>query len=64
MQGIVKYYNTEKRFGFIVSDENEYFFHRSFTDDEVNEGDKVTFETENNERGTIAVNVKVIKNEN
>lgn len=64
MQGIVKYYNADKRFGFIESGGNEYFFHRSFTDDEVNEGDKVTFETENNERGTIAVNVKVIKDEN
>lgn len=64
MQGVVKYYNAEKRFGFIESGENEYFFHHSFTDDEVNEGDKVIFETENNERGTIAVNVKVIKNEN
>lgn len=64
MQGIVKYYNAEKRFGFIESSGKEYFFHCLFTDDEVNEGDKVTFEIENNERGTIAVNVKVIKNEN
>lgn len=64
MQGIVKYYNAEKRFGFIESGGNEYFFHRSFTDDEVNEGDKVNFETENNERGTIAINVEVIEDEN
>jgi len=64
MQGIVKYYNADKRFGFIEAGGNEYFFHHSFTDDEVNEGDKVTFEAVNNERGTIAVDVKMIKNEN
>ena len=30
-RGTIKFFDRKKRFGFIVSDENEYFFHASAT---------------------------------
>ncbi|MBN1326282.1 cold shock domain-containing protein [Candidatus Falkowbacteria bacterium] len=56
---------TDKGFGFIASDENpgkDVFFHStalvgvSFAD--LKEGDAVTFDTEDSEKGPRAVNVK------
>ncbi|MBU1033284.1 MAG: cold shock domain-containing protein [Patescibacteria group bacterium] len=55
---------TDKGFGFIVveGEEKELFFHSSalvdVTYDELNEGDTVTFETEDSEKGPRATNVR------
>lgn len=63
MQGIVKK-KTEKGFGFITPDgqEKDLFFHGNslvgVTFDELNEGDKVSFEVEQSEKGPNAVNVQ------
>lgn len=55
---------TDRGFGFIAQEgeEKEIFFHSSalvdVTFDELNEGDAVTFETEDSEKGPRATNVK------
>jgi cold shock protein len=58
--GIVKFFNDEKGFGFI-KDENsnqEYFVHVSGLVDEIRENDRVTFELKEGKKGLNAVNVK------
>ena len=63
MNGVIKKL-TDRGFGFIGSEgqEKDLFFHsRSLVDvqyDELREGDKVTFDIENGEKGPAAVNVK------
>ena len=55
---------TDKGFGFITPDgqEKDVFFHTSalvdVTFDELRVGDKVSFETEDSEKGPRAVNVQ------
>lgn len=55
---------TDKGFGFIAPDgqDKDLFFHSSalvgVTLNELHEGDKVTFETEDSEKGPRAVNVQ------
>ena len=64
MDGVIKN-KTEKGFGFIAAEgqEKDLFFHsNSLVDvsfDDLNEGDKVTFETEDSPKGMNAVNVKL-----
>jgi cold shock protein len=62
LTGTVKFYNTEKRFGFIKHDDSnkETFVHSSGLIDEVQEGDKVQFELQEGKKGLNAVNVKKI----
>jgi CspA family cold shock protein len=58
--GIVKFYNEEKRFGFIKADTGEdIFVHASGLKQAVKENDKVTFETETGKKGMNAVNVQL-----
>lgn len=62
MEGTVKFFNDMKGFGFITSEDgNEYFVHQSNVENEANlkEGDAVTFEVEQGDRGPKAV--KVVK---
>ena len=62
MNGVIKK-KTDKGFGFIKSEgqEKDLFFHSNSvagtTFDKLNEGDKVTFETEDSPKGKNAVNV-------
>ncbi len=62
-KGRVKFYNKEKRFGFIreVSTGNEFFFHEEKLLEPIDEGNKVFFEVESGPKGPIAVNVKLQK---
>ena len=57
--GTVKFFNTEKGFGFITPDEGgkDVFVHKTGTRDNIQEGDKVTFEVEQGPKGRNAVNV-------
>ena len=60
--GVVKFFNTEKGFGFIKHDDSdkETFVHVSGLINDVKEGDKVEFELQNGKKGMNAVNVTVI----
>lgn len=64
MNGVIKKL-TDRGFGFIGAEgqEKDLFFHsRSLVDvtyDELQEGDNVTFEVEQGERGPAAVDVKL-----
>ena len=61
LKGIVKFFNRTKGFGFILNedDDKEYFVHISNIKDgvEISDGDEVTFEVEEGDRGPKAVNV-------
>lgn len=61
-EGIVKFFNSSKGFGFIsLTDSREdVFVHESGLVDEVREKDKVQFDLERGKKGMNAVNVKVI----
>ncbi|MEJ6505655.1 MAG: cold shock domain-containing protein, partial [Crocinitomicaceae bacterium] len=51
-----------KGFGFITQDEGgkDVFVHANGLIDEINEGDKVSFDVEESPKGLNALNVKVI----
>ncbi len=57
--GTVKFFNTEKGFGFITPDEGgkDVFVHKTGTRDSIFEGDKVNFDLEQSPKGPNAVNV-------
>jgi cold shock protein len=59
--GIVKFFNESKGYGFIKDNESgkEYFVHVSGLVDEVKEDDEVTFDLQEGKKGLNAVNVKV-----
>jgi len=63
MTGTVKFFKTEKGFGFIKDDDSdaEYFFHFSKTLDIVKMDDRVAFEIEEDNKGTHAYDVKRLK---
>ena len=61
-QGTVKFFNAEKKFGFIKHDDSdkETFVHSSGLIDQIAEGDKVEFDLQEGKKGMNAVNVKKI----
>lgn len=62
-RGTVKWFNAEKGFGFIQTEEDEeVFVHSSALDhlETLEEGQKVTFEVRDTEHGKIATNVKEV----
>jgi cold shock protein len=61
-EGIVKFFNDSKGYGFIkdTETEEEYFVHVSGLVDEIRENDKVTFDLQEGKKGLNAVNVKLI----
>lgn len=64
MNGVVKWYNSRKGFGFIQGEgEKDVFVHRSEIPEGtyLNEGDKVSFEVKDGEKGPQATNVKKIE---
>ena len=58
--GTVKFYNTEKKFGFITDDKTgkEIFVHVSGLVDEIQTNDKVRFETTDGKKGLNAIEVR------
>ena len=62
-RGMVKFFNQEKRFGFISDDVtgHEYFFHEENVLEEVKERDIVEYEIGKGPKGLMAINVKPTK---
>ncbi|GEM66934.1 MULTISPECIES: cold-shock protein [Sphingobacterium] len=61
-EGVVKFFNEAKGFGFIIpnSGESEIFVHVSGLVDKVRENDHVSYEVQQGRKGLNAVNVKLI----
>ena len=58
--GVVKFYNETKGFGFIKEDNGqEIFVHASGLQDNIRENDNVTFDVQEGKKGLNAVNVKL-----
>ncbi|MBW2995543.1 cold shock domain-containing protein [Candidatus Woesearchaeota archaeon] len=63
MEGTIKWFNRNKGYGFIAGEDgNEYFIHSSQVPEgtTLNEGDKVSFEPAETERGKQAQNVQLL----
>ena len=62
-QGKVKWFNTQKGFGFIASEDKDVFVHISVVQaaglNTLNEGDAVSFETQEGPKGPNAVNISI-----
>jgi len=60
--GTVKFFNNFKGFGFIAPEtgEKDVFVHKNDLIDEINEGDKVSYDVEETPKGMNAINVKVV----
>jgi CspA family cold shock protein len=61
--GKVKFYNREKKFGFIIGDDGkDYFFHDAGVSNEIylRDGDKVEFKIIDGDRGKKAVDISPI----
>ncbi len=60
--GTVKFFNNSKGFGFITPDDGskDVFVHQSTLTVEIAEGDKVSYDVEETEKGLNAVNVEVV----
>jgi CspA family cold shock protein len=61
-EGTVKFFNESKGFGFITSTESgdDIFVHSSGLIDNIQEDDKVKYNTQQGRKGLNAVNVEVI----
>lgn len=59
--GTVKFFNNSKGFGFITPEDGskDVFVHANGLIDEIDEGDKVSYEVEESPKGLNAINVKV-----
>jgi len=58
--GVVKFYNEAKGYGFIKEDNGqEIFVHASGLQDNIRENDNVTFDVQEGKKGLNAVNVKL-----
>ena len=62
-EGVVKFYNNSKGFGFTKPSDSgdDIFVHQSGLIDEIRENDKVQFEVEKGRKGLNAVKVQVIQ---
>lgn len=65
-QGVVKWFNEKKGFGFIEQENGgDVFVHHSAINatgfKTLNEGDRVTFDIEQGQKGPAAANVTVIR---
>ena len=62
-KGKVKFFNETKGFGFICDNETnqDVFVHSTGLKDEIREGDEVTFEVAQGQKGLNAVNVQRVQ---
>ena len=61
-KGTVKFYNDEKGYGFISPEDGskDVFVHKTGTTTRINEGDQVSYEVEDGQKGPSAVNVTLV----
>ncbi len=61
-EGVVKFFNGTKGFGFITpaNGSADLFVHISGLHSDIREGDRVSFEVKEGQKGLNAINVKVI----
>jgi CspA family cold shock protein len=61
-EGTVKFFNSQKGFGFIKDKNtaNEYFVHVTGCLETINENDEVEFDLKDGPKGKNAINVKLI----
>ena len=59
--GTVKFFNDSKGFGFIAPDDGskDVFVHKNGLIDNISEGDQVSYDVEQGQKGLNAVNVKL-----
>lgn len=59
--GVVKFFNAEKGYGFIIDDKTgeSFFAHANNLIDTISDNDKVTFETDSGPKGPIAIEVRL-----
>jgi len=58
--GVVKFFNETKGFGFIKGDDGqEIFVHVTGLQEDIRENDNVTFDVQEGKKGLNAVNVKL-----
>lgn len=60
--GTVKFFNDAKGFGFITPEDGtkDVFVHANGLNDNIEEGDKVSYDVEEGKKGLNAVNVTVL----
>jgi len=60
--GTVKFFNTSKGFGFITPEDGskDVFVHQNGLQEDINEGDKVSYDVEESPKGLNATNVTVV----
>lgn len=64
MKGTVKFFNTQKNYGFVEPEDGDedLFVHASDVEaGNLNEGDEVEFEQEESDKGPRAVNVEKVE---
>ena len=61
-KGTVKWFNPDKGFGFITPEDGgkDVFVHVNGLNDDIREGDKVSYDVEEGRKGPNAVNVNVV----
>ena len=61
-KGTVKFFNDEKGYGFITPEDwsKDVFVHKTGTTTRINEGDQVSYEVEDGQKGPSAVNVALV----
>lgn len=62
-KGTVKFFNSEKGYGFIKNSANneEVFVHSTGLIDKINENDEVEFDLQQGRKGMNAVNVTIVR---
>ncbi|MEK9601762.1 MAG: cold-shock protein [Bacteroidota bacterium] len=61
-KGTVKFFNDEKGYGFITPEDGskDVFVHKTGTTTRINEGDQVSYEIEDGQKGPSAVKVALV----